>query len=103
LAAVVLASRSSGTSRYRPRRLTRLDVAVGAGVLLAPFGLTVIAAVWDQTLYWTAYPLRFPPFSLPPVLCLAMLAIPVLVAPVPIVDEGSETVSAHRSELAGVS
>ena len=32
----VLASRSAGTSRYRPRKLTRLDVAVGAGRAARP-------------------------------------------------------------------
>ncbi|MCU1369951.1 MAG: Cobalt transport protein [Ilumatobacteraceae bacterium] len=104
LAAVVLASRSSGTSRYRPRRLTRLDIAVGAGVLLAPLGLTLVAAVWDQTLYWTAYPLRFPPFSLAPVVCLVALAIPVLVPPLPVADgRPREAALAARSELAGAS
>jgi len=104
LAAVVLASRSSGASRYRPRRLTRLDVAVGAAVLLAPLGLTLIAAVWDQTLYWTSYPLRFPPFSIWPVVCLAALAIPVLVPPVALVDDraGNERL-VRDAELAGIS
>ncbi len=104
LAAVVGASRSSGTSRYRPRRLTRLDVAVGAGVLLAPLGLTVIAAVWDQTLYWTAYPLRFPSFSIWPVVCLTALAIPVLVPPLPVTDEQAGNQRLVRdAELAGIS
>ena len=104
LAAVVLASRSSGTSRYRPRRLTRLDIAVGAGVLLAPLGLTLIAAVWDQALYWTAYPLRFPPFSIGPVVCLAALAIPVLVPPLPVADDqaGNERL-VRDAALAGIS
>jgi energy-coupling factor transport system permease protein len=106
IGAVVLASRATGTSRYRPRRLTRLDVAVGAGVVLAPLGLSLIASVWDQTLFWTAYPLRFPPFSLAPVVCLMALAIPVLVPPVPVVDPGADP--SHRTpierdpQLAGV-
>lgn len=103
LLAVVLASRSSGTSRYRPRRLTRLDIAVGAGVLLAPLGLTLVAAVWDEQLYWTAYPLVFPPFSLAAVACLAALAIPVLVPPVAIVDDPATPAAIGSTELAGVS
>ena len=104
LAAVVLASRSSGTARYRPRRLTRLDVAVGAGVLLAPLGLTILAAVWDETLYWTAYPLRFPSFSLAAVVCLAALAIPVLVPPVPVAKAPPATTRPSPApDLAGVS
>lgn len=105
LVAVVLASRSSGTSRYRPRKLTRLDVAVGAGVLLAPMGLTLIAAVWDETLYWTAYPLRFPPFSLLAVVCLAALAIPVLVPPVAVADAPAlgASIDDRTDDLAAVS
>jgi energy-coupling factor transport system permease protein len=104
LGAVVLASRSSGTSRYRPRRLTRLDVGVGAAVLLAPLGLTCIVAVWDQTLAWTPYPLRFPPFSIWPVLCLAALAIPVLVPPVPVPDaRAGDATTPHAAELAAIS
>lgn len=98
-AAVVLASRSTGTSRYRPRRLTRLDVAVGAGVLLAPLGLALIAGIWDQTLYWTAYPLRFPPFSVWPTLCLAALAIPVLVPPLPLTDVALEAERRPATDL----
>jgi energy-coupling factor transport system permease protein len=101
LAAVVLASRSSGTARYRPRRLTRLDVAVGAGVLLAPLGLTLVAAIWDEQLYWTAYPLVFPSFSLPAVACLAALAIPVLVPPLPVGAPAGAADPVPTSELAG--
>ena len=103
LVAVVLASRSSGTSRYRPRRLTRLDIAVGAGVLLAPLGLTLIAAVWDEQLWWAADPLVFPPFSLAAVVCLTALAIPVLVPPVPTADEPATPAAIGSTELAGVS
>ncbi|MGN6693168.1 MAG: hypothetical protein ACTHN0_03245, partial [Aquihabitans sp.] len=103
LLAVVLASRSSGASRYRPRRLTRLDTAVGAGVLLAPLGLTIVGAVWNETLYWTAYPLRFPPFSLPAVVCLAALAIPVLVPPLAVADDPATPTAIGSTELAGVS
>jgi energy-coupling factor transport system permease protein len=103
LVAMVLASRSSGTSRYRPRRLTRLDVAVGAGILLAPLGLTILGAVWNETLYWTAYPLRFPPFSLAAVVCLAALAIPVLVPPVAVAGDPAAAAVVESTELAGVS
>jgi len=101
LVAIVLASRSTGTSRYRPRPITRLDVAVGASVLLAPLGLALIAGVWDQTLYWTAYPLRFPPFSIWPVVCLAALAIPVAVPPVPLAEAPADA-TAVRDDLQAV-
>lgn len=102
--AVLLASRATATSRYRPRRLTRLDLAVGAGVLLAPIGLALIATVWDQQLFWTPYPLRFPPFSVWPTICLAALAIPVLVPPLPVAEVHHEvaTVAPRRDDLAEV-
>ncbi|MFN8017501.1 MAG: energy-coupling factor transporter transmembrane component T [Acidimicrobiales bacterium] len=82
-AAVVLASRSMGTSRYRPRRLTARDAWVGAVALLAPLGLAVLSGAFDQRLYWTPYPLRFPAFSLAPVACIALLAVPALIPPSP--------------------
>lgn len=82
LAAVVTSSKSVGTERYRPRPFTRIDGAVGATVLLAPIGLALLAGVTDLELFWTAFPLTFPSFSLWPVLCIAFLAVPVLVAPV---------------------
>jgi energy-coupling factor transport system permease protein len=101
LVAIVLASRSTGTSRYRPRPITRLDVAVGASVLLAPLGLALLSGIWDQTLYWSAYPLRFPPFSIWPVVCLAALAIPVAVPPVPLAEGPADAV-ALRPDLEAV-
>lgn len=82
-AAVVLASRSSATSRYRPRQLARRDLAVGAVALAAPLGLAVLSGVFDQDLFWTPYPMRWPSFSLWPVLCLALLAVPVAIPPSP--------------------
>lgn len=81
VAAIVFASRSSGTSRYRPRRLTRRDLVVGGIALAAPIGLAIVGAVLDVQLYWTPYPLRFPSFALAPVLCIALLAVPVAVSP----------------------
>ncbi len=83
-AAVVFASRSAGTARYRPRRFTRTDLAVGIAVLAAPAGLALLSSVGDVDLFWTAYPLTFPSFSLWAALCLAVLAVPVLVPPRPL-------------------
>jgi len=104
LAAVVLASRSAGTSRYRPRRLTRLDVAIGAAVLVAPVGLALLSTVGDVELWWSSTPLRFPSFALGPVACLAFLAVPVLVPPRPVVAEGTDAAGdLPAPELAGVS
>ncbi|MCB0970000.1 MAG: hypothetical protein KDA97_00560 [Acidimicrobiales bacterium] len=82
LGAVVLASRAAGTSRYRPRRLARLDWLVGAVAAAAPLALVAVSSLGSQDLVWTAQPLAFPPFSLLPALCLALLAVPVLVPPV---------------------
>ena len=70
--------------------------------------LALIASVWDQTLFWTAYPLRFPPFSIWPALCLAALAIPVLVPPLPLPpvdtssDRSAEAEVSRRSALASL-
>lgn len=104
--AVVLSSRSLGSSRYRPRRFTRLDLGIGVVALLAPLGLALLTTVGDARLYWTAYPLTFPSFSLWPALCLALLAVPVLVPPLPIAADGTtESSTSGRADqrLAGVS
>lgn len=82
--AVVLSSRSVATSRYRPRRFTRLDVGVGAVAVLAPIGLALLSTVGHQQLWWTATPLAFPSFSWGAAACLALLAVPVLVPPMPL-------------------
>jgi energy-coupling factor transport system permease protein len=83
LASVSLSSRSVRTSRYRPRSITRLDVGVGAVALSAPLALAVLDATTDVALFWTPYPLAFPPFAMAPALVIALLAVPVLVPPLP--------------------
>ncbi len=80
-AAVVVASRGSATSRYRPRRLTRIDMAVAAGVLGAPLALAALRVAGHDTLTWWPSPIRFPQFSVWPALAIALLAVPVLVTP----------------------
>lgn len=84
--AVVVASRASGHTRYRPRRLTRVDVAVAVVVLAAPAGLAVLRALGHDTLTWWPSPIRFPEFSVWPALCIALLAVPVALPPVPVRD-----------------
>ncbi len=81
--AVVVSSRGSRTTRYRPRKATTVDLAVSLVVLAAPAGMAALSALGNDTLVWTAYPLRFPTVSLGPLLCLALLAVPALVPPVP--------------------
>jgi energy-coupling factor transport system permease protein len=97
LGAVVLSSQSAGTTRYRPRALTRLDLTVGAVAIAAPIGLALLVALGDHELFWTATPLRFPTFSLAPVLCLALLATPVLVRPVAVASTATVAIEAVGS------
>jgi energy-coupling factor transport system permease protein len=80
-AAVLVAGRAPGRTRYRPRTLTRVDGAVVLASLAAPAGLGILSSVFDRDLFWSVTPLRFPPFSPLAALCLAMLAAPALVAP----------------------
>lgn len=77
--AVVLSSQAAPTARYRPRRITRVDVEIGVASLLAPAGLILVDSLGNDTLTWAPYPVTFPSFSLWPALCLATLAVPALV------------------------
>lgn len=79
VAAVVVSSRGSRHTRYRPRRITPTDIATTVGVLGAPAGLAILRSVGHQNLYWSAVPIRFPDFSIWPALCIALLAVPVLI------------------------
>jgi energy-coupling factor transport system permease protein len=81
VAAVVLSSRSTPTGRYRPRRATRLDVAIGLTALACPLGLALLGHLGDDTLVWTPYPIHFPDFSVAAALCVAVLGLPLLVSP----------------------
>ncbi len=78
-AAVVLSSRASRATRYRPRPIARADVAIGLVSLAAPAGLALLQATGQGGLAWSAYPLAFPTFSLGPALCLALLAAPAAI------------------------
>lgn len=90
VAAVVSATRSAGTSRYRPRRLTRLDMAVGATVLVAPVVLAVLSSTGHSTLVWWPDPVAFPDFAAAPAAGLAFLAAPLVVSPRPEVSDMAE-------------
>ena len=83
VAAVIVASRGARHTRYRPRRASRLDWAVGLVALAAPLGLAGLRAAGARSLVWTAVPLHMPAFSLAPAACLVLLAVPVLVPPRP--------------------
>ena len=77
--AVLLASSGARPTRYRPRRLQRLDWLIAAIVLAAPIGLAVTGAIDGSTLRWSAVPLAFPHFSPWPALCIALLAAPAAI------------------------
>jgi len=84
VAAVVISSRGSRNTRYRPRRLTRLDAAVMVLVLAAPVGLAAVRAAGEPSLTWIPIPVSAPTFALLPALCIALLAVPALVPPLPV-------------------
>ncbi|HRW36893.1 MAG TPA: hypothetical protein P5254_04290 [Aquihabitans sp.] len=90
--AVVLSSRAVRTTRYRPRRLAPLDLAVGAISIAVPISLALLSTLGDQQLWWSAPPVTFPSFSIWPALCIGLLAVPVLVPPRPVpgIEEPAE-------------
>ena len=88
VAAVLLSSRSAPTARYRPRKATRLDVIIGVVALGAPAGLILLDRLGNDTLHWAPYPIRFPAFSIWAALCIALLAVPLVVRPRPVTELG---------------
>lgn len=94
-AAVIVSSRATDATRYRPRRFTRLDVVVALITLAAPAGIVVLDRLGNDTLVWNAYPLAVPSFSVPVALCIGLLAVPLAVrAPLPAPEEETRTRSA---------
>ena len=81
--AVAVASRRTARSRYRARRMGRRDWAVVAVSLLAPAGLAILALAGDDTLAWTASPLRVPGFNPVAALALGALTVPAWRLPQP--------------------
>ena len=77
--AIVLASSGERPTRYRPRRLQRLDWVIGAIAVAAPTGLALTSSVGGATLRWSTDPLTFPRFSIWPALCIALLAVPAAI------------------------
>jgi energy-coupling factor transport system permease protein len=97
--AVLVSSRAAAPSRYRPRRAGRADVIVAVTALAAPAGLALLGALGDHTLTWAPFPIRVPSLSFGAVACLALLAVPVVVRPVP-TPATSAPVAELRSEPA---
>jgi energy-coupling factor transport system permease protein len=75
LTAVTSASSAARRVRYRPRRLTALDAAVMAAVVVAPLGLVVLHALGDESLRWAPTGTGLPPFH--PLVVLSLLALSV--------------------------
>ena len=98
VAAVAIASRGSGRVRYRPRRLTPTDAAVGLASVLAPAGAVALGLAGDDTLRWAADPLALP--AVDPLACLVVL---LLLAPafVPASDGAPVSDDAVDGDLAG--
>ena len=80
IAAIVIASTASSRVRYRPRRLTRADVVVMAGVFTAPALLVALDVAGDDSLAWFASPLRWPELHVLPAAHPARAAHSVRVA-----------------------
>ncbi|MEZ5181270.1 MAG: hypothetical protein R2702_05275 [Acidimicrobiales bacterium] len=100
--AVVLSSRAVRTTRYRPRRLAPLDLAVGAISIAVPISLALLSTLGDQQLWWSAPPVTFPTFSIGPALCIGLLAVPVLIPPRPVpgVEEPAESATPDHALVA---
>ena len=79
--AVVVASRGSARSRYRPRRLTRIDALVMVATALAPLGVVVLGSTGDDTLRWAADPLRLPGVDVLVCAVVLLLLAPAVVPP----------------------
>jgi energy-coupling factor transport system permease protein len=73
VAAVVAASRASARPRYRTRRPSGRDIAVAAGVALAPIGAAVLAAAGGERLVWDVTTQPLP--GLDPAVAVATLAL----------------------------
>lgn len=100
--AVVAASLGPRPTRYRPRRLVRLDLLVMALVAVCPIGVSVLAVQGHDTLRWSTSPLGFPPVSPLLLVLLAFLATPCAVGrQAPVHDEVVPDAGAERA-VAGV-
>ncbi len=87
VAAVVLASSGQGRARYRPRLLTFKDKGLMMAIVAAPVALFWLSSAGEDTLRWTADPLRLPSFNPLVALALGLLCLPVLFVRAPGFDE----------------
>ena len=79
-AAVLLTSKASEVTRYRPRRLRPVDLAVMAASAAAPVILGIVAATDDSSLRWVTDPLGTPTVAVVPLAAMTLLLAPAVVA-----------------------
>src|SRR4051794_25693027 len=78
---VVVASRGHRRARYRPRPITRADLAAIAASITTVVAAATLGAQRNATLHWSSYaPLRWPSVDLVMVAVFASLAFPVVLA-----------------------
>jgi energy-coupling factor transport system permease protein len=80
VAAVVVSSRASTRTRYRPRRLSAREWVLAAVPWITPTMLAVIGGAAADTLRWPGDVLAVPAVALSPVIALAALAVTPLTA-----------------------
>lgn len=98
VAAVVAASAGPRPTRYRPRRLARLDVLVMAVVLVCPIGVCVLAVQGHHSLRWSTSPLLFPPVSPVMLVLLGFLAAPCAIGRTQVSSSEDVPVARLRAE-----
>ncbi len=79
--AITAASRATSRTRYRARRPRRLDWFVMGVSCAAPLTVAILAAVGDESLRWSATPLRWPTVNAGVVVATALLALPAALRP----------------------
>jgi len=79
--AVTVASSGSARARYRPRRLTKVDVAVVLGVVAAPVGVLLLGLAGETSLRWAVDPLRLPSVDVVSCVLVLLLLVPALIPP----------------------
>lgn len=76
--AVVAISRASNRVRYRKRRLTARQWAIGGVAWIAPIGLGVLSAHGDTTLVWPGPTFAMPGLNLVAIVLIGALVVPAL-------------------------
>lgn len=100
--AVVAASVGPRPTRYRPRRLVRLDLLVMATVVLCPIGVSALAVRGEDSLRWATSPLHFPSVSPVVVALLLVLAVPCALGRAPSALPAASAAQDHEQRTAAL-